>query len=277
MYRRIIAVLLLGFGLLSPADAAKKTKATKKTTATKKNAAKKTPTRSCKPDIAHCPPEGCGDPKRIDPHLNEKKNLTPADPATEIPVTAETLDGMKTLADPSTNFNRGDTREELEALGEGRKIVVTAFLLAARDEPDGESCNCGLHSLEETDNHLVLVSQDTVDKFPLKGKSPSALSAVLHKREPESVTAEFTPRVRLDGHPNFLKATMDPLIEKADQRALLVRVTGMLMFDSQHFFERHLMRVNNWEIHPVLKMEFCETGTDCKADDDAGWKSIDDL
>ena len=125
----------------------------------------------------------------------------------------------------------------------------------------------------------MLVTQDTVKKFPLNGKSAKALAAVLDKREQQSTTAEFTPRVRVPAHPNFLKATMDPLIQKADQQALLVRVTGMLMFDSQHFLDPKtaLKRVNNWEIHPVLKMEFCTTGADCQVDSDAGWKSIDDL
>jgi hypothetical protein len=36
------------------------------------------------------------------------------------------------------------------------------------------------------------------------------------------------------------------------------------------------VRLNNWEIHPVLKMEVCTTGETCKADRDAGWQSIDD-
>jgi len=54
-------------------------------------------------------------------------------------------------------------------------------------------------------------------------------------------------------------------------------VTGMLMFDSQHFIEHGLSRVNNWEIHPILKLEFCPKGATCKADSDEGWKSLDDL
>jgi hypothetical protein len=38
-----------------------------------------------------------------------------------------------------------------------------------------------------------------------------------------------------------------------------VRVTGQLLLDSEHFIKNHLVRVNNWEIHPVMKLEFCET------------------
>jgi hypothetical protein len=69
---------------------------------------------------------------------------------------------------------------------------------------------------------------------------------------------------------------MQPLINARPQKALLVRVTGLLLFDSEHFIRNHLVRVNNWEIHPVLKMEFCTTGNKCKANSDAGWKSLDD-
>jgi hypothetical protein len=50
-----------------------------------------------------------------------------------------------------------------------------------------------------------------------------------------------------------------------------------LLFDSEHFIKNHLVRVNNWEIHPVVKLEFCATGDSCKANSDAGWKSLDDL
>lgn len=48
-------------------------------------------------------------------------------------------------------------------------------------------------------------------------------------------------------------------------------------FDSEHFINNHLVRVNNWEIHPVFKLEFCETGVDCKGTENTGWKSLDDL
>jgi MoxR-like ATPase len=93
---------------------------------------------------------------------------------------------------------------------------------------------------------------------------------------PEREAAEFTPRVRLD-HPNFTRDVVQPMIDDTDQEALLVRVTGMLMFDSEHFIRNHLVRVNNWEIHPILKFEICSTGNNCKAGNDAGWQSLDDI
>ena len=181
---------------------------------------------------------------------------------------------MKKLDDPE-NFTSGDSREELTALGEGQKITVVAYLLVAKPELDGESCNCGLHTPAETDNHLVLVSKTTVDKFPVSSNLATNKN-IFHLRELESETAEFTPRVRLD-HPNFIREKVQPLINTRPQKALLVRVTGLLLFDSEHFIKNHLVRVNNWEIHPVLKLEFCTTGDKCKANTTAGWKSLDDL
>jgi hypothetical protein len=78
-----------------------------------------------------------------------------------------------------------------------------------------------------------------------------------------SVTAEFTPRVRVE-HPKFTRQELNPKIDPnwtASQNnpsgKLLVRVTGLLIFDSQHFFHDPLPRDTNWEIHPVLKLEYC--------------------
>jgi len=227
--------------------------------------AKKVP---CKASLAECPDEGCG--TKFDPNLNRRKNIISDDQT----ATLRTLTWMKKLDDPE-NFQEGDSREELTALGEGQKISVLAYLLVAKPELGGESCNCGLQTAAETDNHLVLVTKTTVIKFPA-ATDKTANAQVFHSREKESLTAEYTPRVRLT-HPNFTREKIQPMIDATPKKALLVRVTGLLLFDSEHFIGNHLVRVNNWEIHPVLKMEFCTTGETCKASDDAGWQSIDDL
>ena len=98
----------------------------------------------------------------------------------------------------------------------------------------------------DTDNHTVLVDSGV--------KNPT-----LKTDECRSVTAEFTPRARLD-HPNFTRDKLNPLIDpnwKPNQLnasgKLLVRVTGLLLFDSKHFFETALNRDTNWEIHPILR------------------------
>jgi hypothetical protein len=225
----------------------------------------------CRPDLAHCPPEGCGGD--FDPNLNKLKNITATDPRANKPATSHTLTWMKKLDDPE-NFEKGGDRDELTQLGEGDKIVVVAYLLRAKPELGGESCNCGLQTREETDNHLVLVTKATIGKFPLE-EDESSNEDIFHSREKESITAEFTPRVRKD-HPNFTREKIQPLIDDANEEALLVRVTGLLLFDSEHFLRNALVRVNNWELHPVLKMEVCMTKT-CTATSNAGWKSLDDM
>lgn len=55
----------------------------------------------------------------------------------------------------------------------------------------------------------------------------------------------------------------------------MVRVTGLLMFDSKHFFLEALKRDTDWELHPVLKMEFCPSDQTCRADSDENWADLD--
>jgi hypothetical protein len=228
---------------------------------------KKTTKKPCATDLAHCGNEGCG--HQFDPELNKLKNITELSPQAP---TTRTLAWMGNLPDPE-NFTEGGDREELTNMGEGQPITVVAYLIAAKLELDGESCNCGLQTEAETDNHLVLVSKVSVDTYPVTTSAKA--TSVFHSRESESQTAEFTPRVRLT-HPNFTHEKMQPLIDAAPQKALLVRVTGQLLFDSEHLIRHALNRVNNWEIHPVFKLEVCASGNNCKANSSTGWKSIED-
>jgi len=205
-------------------------------------------------DISDCPEEGCGGD--FDANLNRRKNIT-ADDQTAVP---KTIEDMKELEDP-VNFKKGGSREELTALGEGQKIRVVALALVAR-KGGAESCNCKLTRVADTDNHIVLVDPTL--------KRPS-----LQASEDDSVTAEFTPRVRVD-QPNLSRAKLQPLITAAPNHALKVRVTGLLLFDSEHFIGHHLKRHNNWEIHPVLALEYCPKGKKCAANSDANWISLED-
>jgi len=186
-------------------------------------------------NIEDCPAEtGCG--PALDPNLNKQKNLRSDDTTAVI----KTIQELKALPDPVPGFKVGDPRDKLTELGEGQKITVVAKALVAR-KGGGESCNCKLTKVADTDNHIVLVA-------------PSLRSPTLAANEATSVTAEFTPRARLD-HPNLSRAKLQPLIT-ANNDALLVRVTGLLMFDSEHSLGGHLKRKNNWEIHPVLGWSF---------------------
>ena len=166
---------------------------------------------------------------------------------------------MKGLPDPVNSVETGD-REEVKQLGEGQKITVVAWALKA-NKGGREACNCELEGVADTDNHIVLVDAGI--------KNPT-----VEKDECRSVTAEFTPRVRLD-HKNFTRTRLNNLIDPKGK--LLVRVTGLLMFDSYHFFHPGgpPKRDTNWEIHPVLKMEYCAKGKTCRADSDENWKNLD--
>jgi hypothetical protein len=259
MKRTLIAftLLFLVVGLLAPISEATRSKKKKSTSAAKKVAI---PCPDTLNNIEDCLDTGCG--PSLDPNLNRRKNVKSLDGEAE----PMTIQQMRNLPDPVPGFRIGDTREKLTALGEGRKIVVVANALAVR-KGNGESCNCKLTSVADTDNHIVLVDR------VLKKKSNEAAKDTLSRREEDSITAEFSPRVRLD-QPNLSRANLMPLI--AVDGVQKVRVTGILMFDSEHSLGGHLKRHNNWEIHPVLAMDFCPRGKKCTADSDDNWVKLGD-
>ena len=217
--------------------------------------------------ILDCPDEGCRqsafDPNHpYDAELNKRKNVRSDDQQPAL----RSIRWIKGLPDP-TNLTECGSRDELKQLGEGQKITVVAWALTAR-KGSGEKCNCDITKQAHTDNHIVLVD-------------PAVKNPTLDHHECNSVTAEFTPRVRLD-HPNFTRLKLNPLIDPnwkpSDSNPngkLLVRVTGLLMFDSGHFFHEPLARDTNWEIHPVLKMEYCPEGKSCRPDSDENWKDLE--
>jgi hypothetical protein len=207
--------------------------------------------------IADCPDTGCGN---VDPHLNRQKNLASLDGEAE----PMTIQEMRKLPDPVPGFKVGNTREKIEALGEGQKIVVVANAIAVR-KGGKESCNCGLSPVADTDNHIVLVDR------VLRKKLGETAKALLHRREINSITAEFSPRVRLE-NPNLVRTNLAPLI--AFNGVAKVRITGMLFFDSEHSLGHHLVRRNNWEIHPILALEYCPRGKRCTATSDDNWVEL---
>lgn len=113
-----------------------------------------------------------------------------------------------------------DPRNVLTDLGEGSNVRVFGSLLAVKKEPGGESCNYYLREVDvSTDNHLVLVNPQvvTANKLPAHA-TKKQLTDVFHVREANSVTAEFTPRVRKDGHPNFTSELQSILNKTASLR-----------------------------------------------------------
>jgi hypothetical protein len=228
------------------------------------------PDRPCRDgikDITHCPDKGCGPPDPNhprDPELNKRKNIW----SDHQRAVLRSIQWIKNLPHRPTNFTECGSRDGLKQLGEGQKITVVAWALTARPG-NPESANCMLGDPANTDNHIVLVD-------------PKVKQPTLAKDERYSVTAEFTPRVRRHGHRNFTRDELNPLIDPRWKKGSkknpvgkrLVRVTGLLMFDSSHLFHGPLKRYTNWEIHPVLKMEYCPKGRTCRADSDANWRNL---
>ena len=230
---------------------------------------------TCCPDgidnIAECPDEGCTrkTAHEFDPELNKLKNKRSDDGGTDPDL--KSIQWIKALSRRPSGYKGCGTRDVLTNLGEGKKITVVAWALTARKEED-ESANCDLKGDPDTDNHIVLVD-------------PALNDPTLARDECESVTAEFTPRVRNDDHhQNFTRNALNSLIDSSWAKnssnnpngKRLVRVTGLLMFDSGHLYNL-LKRATNWEIHPVLKMEYCDEGKTCVAESDENWKDLDDL
>ena len=225
---------------------------------------------TCADSLEVCPMVGCSSDNHHDPNLNILKNIS----SINTPITNRTLSWMKSRKNPENLIEKGE-RNELINMGEGQQVRVVGYLLAVKPELGGESCNCYLRTAETTDNHLVLVTKKTIEKFPLPPNANiSTIRAVFKQREAESVTAEFAPRTR-SNHPNFTFEKTQPLINTTAQGALLVRITGQLMFDSEHFFRHTLRRVNNWEIHPIFRFEYCPKGKTCTAASDNNWVDID--
>ena len=196
-------------------------------------------------DISQCPSEGCSSIGVTTlAELNKVKNRTnaPTNPR------ARSLNWIRSLPDP-TSWQPGADRAELKALGEGVPVTVLAFVQSVR-RGAAESCNCGLRDARFTDVTLVLT--DNADD-----------------QEMTSVTAEVTPRIRLGGHPEFVFSQLKPL------EGGLVRITGWLMFDDQHFTDHQLRRATNWEIHPITQIEVC-TGSVEGCREGVGWKTLKD-
>ena len=204
--------------------------------------------------ITSCPEEGCGE--NGDVELNRAKNRT------DIPAAAsvkhKTLSSMRSLSQP-TRWDTGQDRTSIRTAGkEGTPVELTGFILKVK-RGSAESCNCELPHPVNTDIHIVLVGDTETDG------------------EETSVTAEITPRIRANGHPDWLFKNVN------DLEGEFVKVTGWLMLDTKHIKQTHslpnehihkaLVRATNWEVHPVTKLEVCQKSvTACRSGD--GWEDF---
>lgn len=230
--------------------------------------------------INACPDTGCG---LLDPLLNKQKNIRVGDPDTAKDIAFADLAALK---DQVQGFQGiGFPRDALQhpngsSLGEGQMVRLVAWALDARPQntqdlnKKGESCNCGFTGVndpQDTDVHIVLVDDPTLNLTAPAGGGKTAVFNTLKKREAVSQTAEYTPRVRVSRNEAFDGAKLKSLIDPMNGGVLHVRVTGLIMFDSEHAVEHPLLRHTNWEIHPVFRLEFCPKNKTCSSGSNLNW------
>ena len=205
----------------------------------------KKPKSTCKAtSIDGCPNEGCGG----DAKLNVRKNITT--PPASADVQHFTRGDFVKLKFPA-KWAAGTVRTLLKTWGEGTPVEYEAYLVTVKHYQCGmESCNCNLKKDENNDFHLVTFHKKNI-------------------AEDDSITAEITPRIRPEGW------TLKKL-QKLARDKTYVKLTGLLMLDTQHLNSDKPARVTDWEIHPVTKLQVCTgTITGCKAGD--GWVDLADF
>jgi len=147
-----------------------------------------------------------------------------------------------------------------DTVGEGNVVRFVAWVMKLR-QGGAESVNCQGTKKEQTDLHIVLISNSDRENNP----------------ECSSVTAEISPHFRpenWDAH-TILLAIDHPL-----------RFTGHLMYDASHrpcsgtppkAGHQAPARVSSWEIHPVYGIDVCTKKSikSCKANDESLWIPLD--
>ncbi len=202
--------------------------------------------KACKSSLADCPPEGCGGG---DPLLNQKKNRldSPADPYQPI----RFADILHLEEERPTHWDTGQARDEVEQMGEDIPVMMSGFLIGAH-EGSPESCNCKLSGEANNDYHINIVERP-------------------EDRRRDSVVVEMSPKMRAN-IPQWTLNRINGLITDPSNPPL-VRVSGYLLFDSEHVSRSGGERATIWEIHPVERFEVCAAGN-CTVDSEAGWKDI---
>lgn len=118
----------------------------------------------------------------------------------------------------------------------GAPVAVVGFLShQVKVENGGESTNCHLHADPEVDWHIYLT------KSPAQGIA-------------DAVIVETTPRTR----PSH-RWTTDMLSAFVDTQTQ-VRISGWLMYDSEHVGEIGSHRATVWEVHPITRIQAQQNG-----------------
>jgi hypothetical protein len=145
-------------------------------------------------------------------------------------------------------------RAPLEALGEGKPVVLQGFVLEAAQEGE-ESVNCGKTVPNQPVYHDIHIS---------------IVNSASNMDGCSGIVAEMIPHHR----PAAWTAAAVQVVANAH---LMVRVTGQLMFDSSHTpcvsdapIAGDPKRASLWEVHPIYKFEVCPSGK-CAA---SGWVDL---
>ena len=203
--------------------------------------------RACSTSLAKCPPAGCGGGDTL---LNTKKNRLDLPTAALEPMTF--ADFLHLQGEAPTQWTQNQPRTEAEQLGEDTPVALAGFLLGAHSGSP-ETCNCKLSGESNNDYHINIVERAS-------------------DRLPSSIVVEMTPKMRATV-PEWTLANINGLITDPNNPPL-VRVSGYLLFDSEHVSRSGGERATIWEIHPVTKFEVCSSGASCTVDSDAGWQDI---
>ena len=117
-------------------------------------------------------------------------------------------------------------------------VRVTGFLshkINVENTGSGESTNCHLTGLDEVDWHIYLTNS-----------SAQQIS--------DAIIVETTPRTRPQH--KWTTAMLTPLVDSQTQ----VRISGWLMYDSEHINVIGTQRATVWEVHPITKIEVQNNG-----------------
>ena len=202
--------------------------------------------KACATSRDNCPKQGCGGG---DLQLNTKKNRldTP-----QQPYQVMTFEDFSHLQEESpTHWTQNQPRDVAEQLGEDTPVMLAGFLLGAHSGSP-ETCNCKLSGEENNDYHINIVERSS-------------------DRLRDSLVVEMTPKMRAQ-IPEWRLDKINGLITDANNPPL-VRVSGYLLFDSEHVSRSGGERATIWEIHPVTRFEVCTVGN-CTADSDDGWQDL---
>jgi hypothetical protein len=185
-----------------------------------------------------------------DTATNLRKNRIDALPA----VHNVTWSAINSLAYPAAKPSRLNwTPAQLAQIKsfEGAPLRVVGYLshqVKVETEGKGESTNCHFTQAQDVDWHIYLTQEPNQ---PIS----------------KAVIIETTPRIRA-GH------NWDPeQLRKWVNQDKPVRISGFLMLDPEHRDVVGTQRGTVWEIHPVMKIEVCNSSSCTEGD----WKDIETI